>query len=54
MSKKELEQKLVQGIQSVNGLKACGGAKMADGTALTVTAQENTIEKTFDKRFTIR
>ena len=28
------------------------GAKKADGTALTVTTQENAIKKTFDKRFT--
>ena len=28
---------LLQGIQSVNGLKAWVGAKKADGTALTVT-----------------
>ena len=29
------------------------GARKADGTALTVTTQENAIEKTFDKRFAI-
>ena len=29
------------------------GAKNADGTALTVTTQENVIKKTFDKRFAI-
>ena len=29
------------------------GAKKADGTALTVTTQENAIKKTLDKRFTI-
>ena len=29
------------------------GAKKADGMALTVTTQENTIKKTFDKRFAI-
>ena len=29
------------------------GAKKADGTALTVTDQENTIKKTLDKRFGI-
>ena len=29
------------------------GAKKADGTALTVTIQENAIKKTFDKRFPI-
>ena len=36
-SKKECEEKLLQGIQSVNSLKARVGAKKADGTALTVT-----------------
>ena len=29
------------------------GAKKADGTTLTVTTQENTIKKTFSKRFAI-
>ena len=29
------------------------GAKKADGTALTITTQENVIKKTLDKRFTI-
>ena len=53
MSKKEREKKLIQGIQSANGLKARVGAKKAYDTALTVTTQENAIKKTFDKRFTI-
>ena len=48
---KEREDKLLQGIQSPNGLKARVGAKTADDTALTVTTQENAIEKTFDKWF---
>ena len=30
------------------------GGKKADRTALTMTTQENAIEKTFDKRFAIR
>ena len=42
-----------RGIQSANGLKARLGAKKADGTALTLTTQENAIKKTFDKRFAI-
>ena len=42
-----------RGIQSANGLKARLGAKKADGTALTLTTQENAIKKTFDKRFTL-
>ena len=53
LSEKEREEKLLQGIQSANGLKAWVGAKKSEGTALTVTTQENTIKKTFDKRFAI-
>ena len=53
LSEKELEEKLLQGIQLVNGLKARVGTKKADGTAWTVTTQENAIKKTFDKRFAI-
>ena len=50
LSEKEREEKLLQGIQSANGLKAQVGAKKADGTSLTLTTQENAIKKTFDKR----
>ena len=53
MSRKECEEKLLQGIQSANGLKAWVGEKKADGTALTMTTQENAIKKTFDERFAI-
>ena len=53
LSKKELEEKLLQGIQSANGLKARVGAKTSDGTALRVTTQKNAFKKTFDKRFAI-
>ena len=53
LSKKEREEKLLQGIQSANGLKARLDPKNADGTALMVTTQENAIKKTFDKRFAI-
>ena len=53
LSKKESEEKLLQGIQLANGLKARMGAKKTDGTALTMTTQENAIKKTFDKRFSI-
>ena len=53
LSEKEREEKLLQGIQSVNELKARLGAKKVDGTALPVTTQENAIKKTFDKRFAI-
>ena len=51
--KKEREEKLLQGIQSANGLKAWVGAKKSDGTALVVTTQEHAIKKTLDKRFSI-
>ena len=53
LSKRERKKKLLQGIQSANGLKARVGAKKADGTALKVTTQENAIKKTLDKRFAI-
>ena len=53
LSEKEREEKLLQGIQSANGLKARLGGKKSDGTALTLTTQENVIRKTFDKRFLI-
>ena len=53
LSEREREEKLLQGIQSVNGLKARVGAKKADGTAWAVTNQENATKKTFDKRFAI-
>ena len=53
MSKKEREVKLLQRIQSANGLKAREGAKKSDDTALTVITQGNAIEKTFGKRFAI-
>ena len=53
LSEKECEEKLLQGIQSPNGLKAPVGAKKADGKPLTVTTQENAIKKTVDKRFAI-
>ena len=53
LSEKEREKKLLQGIESASGLKARVGAKKADGTALTMTTQENAIKKTFDKRFAI-
>ena len=53
LSEKERKEKLLQGIQSANGLKAQVGAKKSDGTALTVATQENAIKKMFDKRFAI-
>ena len=50
LSDKECEEKLLQGKQSANGLKARVGAKKSDGTAPTVTTQENAIKKTFVKK----
>ena len=37
LSEKKREEKLLQGIRSTNGLKACVGAKKTVGTTLTVT-----------------
>ena len=53
LSEKEREEKLLQGIQPANSLKAFVGSKKSDDTALTVTTQENAIKKTFDKSFAI-
>ena len=39
LSKKEREEKLLQGIQSTNGLKVRVGTKKTDGTAMMVTTQ---------------
>ena len=52
-SEKELEDKLLQDIQSANGLKVRVGTDKAGGTVLTVTTQENAIKKSFDKRFAV-
>ena len=46
-SEEKRKEKLLQGIQSVNRLKAQVGAKKADGTAITVTTQKNAIKNTF-------
>ena len=53
LSKQEREEKLLQGIQSATGLKARVGATKADGTALTLTKEENAIKKTVSNRFSI-
>ena len=45
LSEKKREERLLQGIQSANGLKARVGAKKTDGTALTVTTQENALKR---------
>ena len=53
LSKKKREERILQGIQLANGLKALLGAKNSDGTALTLTTQENVIKKAYDKSFEI-
>ena len=53
LSKQEREEKLLQGIQSATGLKARVGATKPDGTALTITTEENAIKKTVSNRFLI-
>ena len=53
LSEKEREEKLLQGIQSANGLKSRVGSKKSDDTALTLTTQQNAIKKMLDKRFSI-
>ena len=52
-SKKEREEKLLQSIQSANGVKARLDATNTDGKALKVATQENAIKKTFDNKFAI-
>ena len=54
LREKEREEKLLQGIQSANELKARVGAKKSDGIALRVTTQEYAIKKTFDNRLAIQ
>ena len=53
ISKKEREEKLLQGIQSATGLKARVSATKVDGTALTITTEENAIKKTVSNQFLI-
>ena len=54
LSEKEREERLLQGVQSASELIArLNAGKAEDGTALTLTIQENAIKKTFDKRFAI-
>ena len=53
LSEKESEERMLQGIQPANGLKILLGGKKSDGTALTLTTQENIFKKTYDKRFAI-
>ena len=53
LSEKEREERLLQGIQPTNWLKARFWAKKSSGTALTLITQENVIKKTYDKKFAI-
>ena len=53
LSEKKHEEKLLQGIQPANGLKAHVSAKKADSKALAVTTKKNAIKKTLDKRLAI-
>ena len=53
LSEKEREEKLLQGIQSANGLKAWVQAKRTDCTAITVTTKKNAVKKTFGERFAL-
>ena len=47
---KERDERLLQGIQPANGLKARLDAKKSDDTALILTTQENVIKKTYAKK----
>ena len=53
LGEKEREERLLQGIQSANGLEAWMGAKKVDDTALALRTQENAVKKTFNNRFAI-
>ena len=53
LSEKEREEKLLQIVQSANGLKAWVGEKKTNGIAITVTSHKDAIKKSFDKRFLI-
>ena len=50
LSEKERDERLLQGIQPANGLKARLDAKKSDDTALILTTQENVIKKTYAKK----
>ena len=53
LSEKEREEKLLQIVQSANGLKAWVGEKKTNGIAITVRSHKDAIKKSFDKRFLI-
>ena len=47
LNEKELEEKILQGIQSENDLMVWVDAKKADGMLITVTTKENAIKEAF-------
>ena len=51
VTEKEREEKLLEGIQPANGLKARVGAKKADGIALTLTNQKMPLKRSLIKGF---
>ena len=53
LAKKRVKRSYFKSYIRANGLKAQVGAKKPDDAALTVTTQENSIKKTFDRRFAI-
>ena len=53
MSEKEREESHTLRHTVGQWFKDTGGCKKADGTALTLTTQENAVKKTFDNRFAI-
>ena len=54
LSKKEREHRILQGLgQSADALKARVGSTKTDGSALTLTAGETAIKKTYNNRFSI-
>ena len=53
LSRKEHEERLLQGLQPASGLKAQLGTKKSGGMALTLKTQENAIKKALDQRFSI-
>ena len=53
VTEKEREEKLLEGIQPANGLKARVGAKKSRWYSTYIDKPENAIKKKFDKRFSI-
>ena len=53
LTKDQREDRVLQGIQSVQGLKARVGATKSDGTAITFNGEETAIQKTLGNRFSI-